>query len=448
MNNNTLLESIIEEKLQEKLQEKIDSNIVDIFWLLFNGMIVFFMQCGFAMLEVGSVNKKNTKNILTKNLLDACLGALIWWSFGHGLAYDGVNEFIGTPYNGKSSFFTNDYLNEENKNGYIWALWFFQYVFAATSATIVSGAVAERTALLAYMFYTIFIIMIIYPVVVHWTWSSSGWLSPFNTNGSFMGGVIDFAGSGVVHMTGGIAGLCGSYIVGPRINRFNNDMQPIDLPGQSSVFQILGVFILWFGWYGFNAGSTLSISNLYNARDAGRILVTTTLSATTGGISAILIDKKFGSKVWNPVYLSNGILSGLVSITASCVVVQPSVSIIIGFVGSIIYFGSSYIILYKFNIDDPLDAFSIHGTCGIWGILAAGLFTDPSYSYARGGGLFYGDINVFIASLVFIISNITWTGILSLILFKTMNKIKILRISNEDELQGLDISKHTSNNII
>lgn len=425
------------------LENKLDGNIVDTFWLLYNGMFVFFMQCGFAMLEVGSVNNKNTKNILTKNLLDACLGALIWWTIGHGLAYDGTNGFIGMPYNSKTSFLTYNYINDESKFGYIWALWFFQYVFAATSATIVSGAVAERTELLAYILYTIFIIMIIYPVVVHWVWSSSGWLSAFNKEDSYMGGVIDFAGSGVVHMTGGIAGLCGSYIVGPRINRFDQNMKPLELPGQSSVFQILGVFILWFGWYSFNAGSTLGISNLNYARDAARVVVTTTLSATTSGICTFFVDKKFGSKVWNPIYLSNGILAGLVSITGSCVVVHPWASIVIGFVGGLVYFVNSYIVLHKLKIDDPLDSFSVHGACGIWGVLAGAFFCDPKYTYARGGGLLYGETNLMYSALIFILSNICWTGGLSLILFKTMQKVKILRISQLDEIQGLDISKHT-----
>ena len=423
---------------------KLDANVADTFWLLFNSMMVFFMQCGFAMLEVGSVHNKNTKNILTKNLLDACFGSLIWWSVGHSLAYDGDNKFIGIPNKGSSSYLTNNYTTEEDNSGYIWALWFFQYVFAATAATIVSGSVAERAALSAYMIYTVFIIMIIYPVVVHWVWSSSGWLSAFNPDGAFKGGVIDFAGSGVVHMTGGIAGLCGSYIVGPRINRFDTNMIPVNFPGQSPVFQILGVFILWFGWYGFNSGSTLGISGFNYARDAARITVTTTLSATTGGLTTFFVDKFLGSKVWNPIYLSNGILAGLVSITAGCSVVQPWAALIIGATGGLIYFGSSTIVLYKLKIDDPLDAFSVHGSCGIWGVIAASLFCDPKYSYAKGGGLFYGDTNLIVTSLVFILCNIAWTGGLSILLFKTLKQLRILRISNEHELQGLDISKHGS----
>ena len=425
------------------IDSKLNANIIDSFWLMYSGLLVFFMQAGFAMLETGAVSSKNAKNILTKNLLDACIGALIWWCVGYGIAYDGNdNAFIGTiTAKNSPSFFTWDYSNKENNTGLIWALWFFQYVFAATASTIVSGAVAERTQLLAYVIYTSIITMFIYPVVVHWAWSSSGWISPFNPDKAILGGVIDFAGSGVVHMTGGIAGLSGAYFVGPRINRFINN-KPSLKKGHSVTLQILGTFILWLGWYGFNAGSTLGLSGINYTRDAARIMVTTTLSAASGGLTSFIIDKYLGTKVWNPIILSNGILTGLVSITSGCSVVQPWAAVIIGSLGSVIYICTSNLMLYKFNIDDPLDAFAIHGAGGIWGVLSASLFADSKYSYTRGGGLFYGNVDAFGAAIIFILSVIVWVGGLSVILFKTMRKMRILRITEYEEKQGLDISKH------
>jgi ammonium transporter, Amt family len=430
-------------ELVQLIESKIDSSIIDTFWLIFCGTLVFFMQCGFAMLEVGTVQKKNTKNILMKNILDASIGAILWWAIGYPLAYDGNdNSFIGTASDGGPSFFTWRYSDDETSSGYSWALWFFQYVFAATASTIVSGAVAERTQLAAYMIYTVFMTGFIYPVMVHWVWSSSGWLSAFNTGSPLLGGVIDFAGSGVVHMTGGVAALAGAYIVGPRLMRFNENGEVLDIEGHSTTFQVLGTFILWLGWYGFNAGSTLGLSGTNYTRDAARTIVTTSLSAASGGIGTLLLDKWVGSRSWCPSALSNGILSGLVSITASCVVVQPWASVIIGFSGSVVYFGTSQIILYKFRVDDPLDAFAIHGACGAWGVLAAGLFCDPKYSYIRGGGLFYGDHNAVITAIVLIGSNIVWVGSLSAVMFMSMKKMNILRITEEQEKIGLDMIKH------
>merc|ERR1719223_2251529 len=248
---------------------------VDTFYYLFVGSLVFFMQAGFGLLEAGSVRTKNTKNILLKNLLDACIGAIVWWAWGYAVAYETgktPNKFIGGTDKAKGFFASGwvDVASEgytEHPQGGTFALWFFQYVFAAAAATIVSGAVAERAQLTAYLIYSTVITGLIYPVVVHWVWDSNGWASAFNTregdDGPLLGGQIDFAGSGVVHMTGGVAAFVGALVIGPRIGRSDGGGRtgkPVAIKGHSSVLQALGTFILWMGWYGFNPGSTPAIT--------------------------------------------------------------------------------------------------------------------------------------------------------------------------------------------
>lgn len=409
--------------------------IIDVHWILYCAMLVMFMQTGFAMLECGTVRAKNTKNILFKNVLDACVGALIWWAFGHGLAYDKGNAFIGFV---SKSAFSNGYgAIETQDGGLVWANWFFQYVFAATSATIVSGAVAERTTVSAYLVYTCLLTSLIYPIVVHWIWSSDGWLSAFNENAPFK--VIDFAGSGVVHMTGGVAGLWGAYLVGPRSQRFDHNMSSNFEP-HSSVLQVLGTLVLWFGWYGFNAGSTLGLSADRSASDAARSTVTTTLSAAVGGLFATIYCR-ITQKQWSPSQLCNGIIAGLVSVTASCSVIQPWVAFVIGLLGSSIYCVSSRTIV-KCKVDDPLDAFAVHGMCGMWGVLAAGLFAHPNYAYNNSCGVVYGCHEGFVSALIAILSVFAWVSVTTFMLFSVLKKLQILRISMHEEIAGLDVSKH------
>merc|ERR1719181_473744 len=234
-------------------------------------------------------------------------------------------------------------------------VFFIQCGFAAAAATIVSGAMAERTALTGYICYTTIITMFIYPVVVHWVWSGEGWVSAFNSD-SFNKGVIDFAGSGVVHMTGGVAAICGAAIVGPRTGRFDEAKKPLPMPGHSTTLQVMGTFILWLGWYGFNPGSTLGLSGTGYARDAARVVVTTTISAASGGITVILLERFLGDKTWSVGAVCNGILGGLVSITAGCSVTYPWSAFVIALLGGMVYFGSSKCVLYICKVDDPLDA--------------------------------------------------------------------------------------------
>ena len=294
----------------------------DTFWLLFCGVLVFFMQCGFGMLEAGAVGSRSTQDIMLKNLFDAALGALLFWFLGYGFVNEGGSGFIGFLPTGNrtSSYFATASLMQVDADettppasALEWANVFFQFTFAAASATIVSGAVAERTQLPAYICFSSCITGLVYPVVAHWVWAPSGWLSTSNPD-AVLGGVVDFAGSGVVHMTGGIAALCGAIIVGPRTNRFDEDGRVLPMPGHSAVLQVfgssptigclgvrpdpnpnlnltqvLGTFILWLGWYGFNAGSTLGIGEA-QARLAARVVLTTTLAAATGGTSAVTLE--------------------------------------------------------------------------------------------------------------------------------------------------------------
>jgi Amt family ammonium transporter len=434
-------------------------------YLLWAGAIVFLMQAGFATLSAGSIRQKNVKNILLKNLLDACMGALTWYFIGYGFAYDaneGANGFIGR---GPTNFMISDLSfgsadhGPTHAHGNDWIAWYFQFAFAAAAATIVSGAVAERCALASYLIYTCFITGFIYPVVVHWVWDANGWLSAFNS-GAVLTGCIDFAGSGVVHMTGGWAAMVGAKILGPRLGRFEN---PAAFEGHSTPLVIIGTFLLWFGWYGFNPGSTLMIHGY--GRESARACVTTTLSAAAGGVSGLFIKKYFpaklgGTAIWDIAHTCNSLLGGLVGITAGCSVVTPNHAILIGVISALVYHGASCM-MRKLKIDDPLDAYAVHGACGYWGCLAVGLFAHVQYSYApaEGHALRVGDGGVdlgpdaglfmpgtrgmlFVTQLVVPLIEIVWVCTLSAIMFSVLKLCKIFRVSADEETAGMDVSKH------
>jgi len=439
---------------------------VDSFYLLVVGCLVFFMQAGFGMLEAGTVRAKNTKNILLKNMLDACIGAMIWWSFGYGIAYSGGdNGFIGTAgiEGAGGSFFAKGwYGTSEDVTGYTFAGWWFQYGFAAAAATIVSGAVAERCALPAYLIYTCVITGFIYPVVVHWVWATGGFVSAFTPKGDtypVCGGVVDFAGSGVVHMTGGLAAFCGASVLGPRTGRYGEDGKPVPMPGHSTTLSVLGTFILWLGWYGFNPGSTLAITGY--GMTMSRVAVCTTVAAAMGGITTLLIDKMIGSKVWDVSAVCNGVLGGLVSITAGCATISTWYSAVVGMLGGFVYFGASKLLSTKLKVDDPLDAFAVHGACGFWGVIATALFASPVYTDGIFGGRGYGSVNedgvydadgyssaffgggkMLGSACVALFATIAWVCTLSLPMFFVMKKIGIFRVSAEIEEAGMDTSKH------
>eukprot|EP00803_Ostreobium_quekettii_P009012 evm.model.scf_351.9 EVM.evm.TU.scf_351.9 scf_351:86824-94708(+) len=401
----------------------------------------------------GSVRGKNAKNVILKNLLDTCFGALGWYVLGYGLAFgERANEFLG-----ESSFALHDVPLRTYHN------WMFQYAFAATATTIVSGAVAERTKFEAYLVYAFFLTSWVYPSVVHWIWAGEGWLTAFKVFRSdlFNGtGLIDFAGCGVVHMVGGLSGLAGAWMVGPRLGRFDVDGKPREIPGHSASLALLGVFILWFGWYGFNPGSALAIVGASDV--AALCAVNTTLAASSGCISALTLSMLIsyyvtGNLVWDVIGAGNGALAGLVSITASCSVVQPWAALVIGFIGGFVYVASSNFVLHVLKVDDPLDAIAVHAFCGMWGLVATGSFADAgllelSYPLIKDdasnpipryyGWAVGGDGRLLVSAIVGIVVILGWVLIHMVPFFAFLKALGLLRVLPEQEHEGLDISHH------
>ncbi|MCK4859009.1 MAG: ammonium transporter [Candidatus Omnitrophica bacterium] len=407
------------------------SNVVaiDTVWTLVAAFLVFFMQPGFAMVETGFTRAKNAANILMKNLMDFCIGSIAFWVIGFGIMFGA--SALGLF--GTNGFFLST-ANPSTADG-LWqfAYWIFQAVFAATAATIVSGAVAERTKFPAYLIYSVFICALIYPVVGHWIWGG-GWLASK--------GMIDFAGSTVVHSVGGWAGLAGAMLLGPRLGKYNKDKSSNAIPGHNIPLAALGVFILWFGWFGFNAGSTTSGTNLSIAT----IAVTTSLAASAAAITAMFTAwKRFGKP--DTSMALNGALAGLVAITAGCASVSPLSAIIIGAIAGVLVVVSVEFIDKILHIDDPVGAISVHGVCGAFGTLAVGLFAQAAYGKASGvgaiNGLFFGGgLSQFFVQLLGVFSVGAWVFGSSLLLFSIIKKTVGLRASDEEQLKGLDISEH------
>ncbi|CAG9460414.1 unnamed protein product [Pedinophyceae sp. YPF-701] len=436
----TALESASNRQLLQDASEVAAS--LDGGYMLMSGFLVFFMQAGFAMLCAGSVRSKNTMNILLKNVLDACAGSLGWWLFGFGLAYgkcSSPNGFIGC---GNLAMY---HVGEDHG----FQTWFFQWAFAAAAATITSGSVAERTSLIAYFLYSIFLTAFVYPVVVHWVWDGAGWISAFKSTGSGPiadSGMIDFAGSGVVHMTGGFAGLIGAIAVGPRTGRFDADGKPVALPGHSATLVTLGTFILWFGWYGFNPGSTLAISSAGTLKVTAHVAVTTTLGAGSAGVTSLFLTYA-QTGVWDLLAVCNGLLAGLVSITGPCPVVTAWAAVLIGAIGAFV-FNYSCKLLEKLKIDDPLSAAPMHGFCGAWGVFIIGLLAKEdmvadAYGFSDIKGAFYGGNGKLLGlQILGIIVIAAWVCFWMSVLFFSLKFAGLLRVSPEEEMAGLDVSKH------
>eukprot|EP00469_Lotharella_globosa_P018371 CAMPEP_0167814364 /NCGR_PEP_ID=MMETSP0112_2-20121227/2384_1 /TAXON_ID=91324 /ORGANISM="Lotharella globosa, Strain CCCM811" /LENGTH=337 /DNA_ID=CAMNT_0007713581 /DNA_START=37 /DNA_END=1046 /DNA_ORIENTATION=- len=333
------------------------------------------------MLEAGTVRPKNTNNILFKNLMDSALGAIGFWLLGYTFAFgNNRTEASGQGQDNRFIGWGNWALQNFDDSEY--HLWFFQWAFASAAATIVSGSVAERCRLEAYFTYTLYITVFIYPVVAHWVWSPMGWLSAFSDDGNGNrnlpeNGMIDFAGSGVVHMTGGISGLVGTLALGPRQGFYGHEANVrAQLKGSNELLCSLGVSILWMGWYGFNCGSTLGAGsgNGTYISIASKVAVNTTISAAMSAITSMIFSRTVLGHYSLTICL-NAVLAGLVSVTAGCAVVEPWGAMMIGIVGSLVYIGASAVWL---RIDDPLDAFPVHGAGGIWGVLAVGIFATRS----------------------------------------------------------------------
>ncbi|HOC90971.1 MAG TPA: ammonium transporter [bacterium] len=392
-------------------------------WMLVCAFLVFFMQPGFAMLEVGFTRAKNAANILMKNLMDFSIGSLAYWAIGFGIMFGTSRGGLF----GTSGFFLSD--GDPSTGDGMWkiAFWLFQVVFAATAATIVSGAMAERTKFKSYIFYCVFICALIYPVVGHWVWGG-GWLSKL--------GMIDFAGSAVVHSVGGWCALAGAIAVGPRLGKYGPNGKINAIPGHNIPLAALGVFILWFGWFGFNAGSTTSGMNL----SIGVIAVTTNLAAATGAVVAMITVWIWHGKPDTSMTL-NGALAGLVGITAPCANVSPSSAVIIGAVAGVLVVLAVEFVDRILKIDDPVGAISVHGICGAWGTLAAGLFAQSKYGGVD--GLFFGGgFSQLGVQALGVVSVFAWSFISASVLFAVIKIVVGLRVSPEEELRGLDIEEH------
>jgi Amt family ammonium transporter len=393
-------------------------------WILITAFLVFWMQAGFALVEAGLTRSKNTTNILFKNLIDFVFATIAFWAFGYAFMYgSSASGWIGT-----SGFFISG--GEDVVGVPVLAFWFFQLVFAGTAATIVSGAMAERTKFSAYLIYSFFISAIIYPIAGHWIWGG-GWLWTL----PFGAGFRDFAGSTVVHSIGGWLALIGAIVLGPRIGRFTKDGKAVAIPGHSITLATLGVFILWFGWFGFNPGSQLAI-NGGNADAVALVAANTNIAAAAGALAAMIVSWLFVAKKPDLGTTLNGTLAGLVAITAPCAYVTPVNSIFIGAIGGVIVVYGA-VLLEKLKIDDPVSAVPVHLMNGIWGTLAIGIFGTEGI-----GSLMTGDTGQIIAQLIGVLSVAVWCIVTGLILFYGIKAVNGLRVSAEEEIKGLDLLEH------
>lgn len=415
----------------EKLDEL--STGINTVWMLLAAMLVFFMQPGFALVEAGFTRMKNTANILMKNLVDFMFGALLFWFIGFGIMF-GIGGFVGTPH-----FIDLESMATIINNGLpIEGFLIFQTVFCATAATIVSGAMAERTKFSMYLIYTIFISVLIYPISGHWTWGG-GWLMDSSAD-SFMMKLFgyashDFAGSMVVHSVGGWIALVGAAILGPRIGKYGKDGKSKAIPGHNLTLACLGVFILWFGWFGFNPGSQLAAATGSDQTAISLVFLNTNLAACAGGVVVLFMSwLKYGKPSLSLTL--NGILAGLVGITAGCDIVSPLGATLIGAICGVAMIYAVDFIDHKLKIDDPVGASSVHGVCGTLGTILTGLF-------ATEGGTFYGGGFGFLGAQIFAALVVAgWAALMGYLLFKILDKIYGLRVSKRIEEEGLDIYEH------
>ena len=405
---------------------------LDTVWMLLAAMLVFFMQPGFALCEAGFTRSKNTANILFKNFVDFMFGSLLFWLVGFGLMFgsDTLGGFIGLPNWGDLSFYSGELPVE----GFL----IFETVFCATAATIVSGAMAERTKFSMYVIYSAIISLLIYPIEGHWTWGG-GWLCNDAADGFMMqtfGAVFhDFAGSAIVHSVGGVLALIGAIALGPRRGKYGKDGKSRAIPGHSLTLAALGVFILWMGWFGFNPGSQLAASGEVNRIAISHVFLTTNLAAAAGGVATMFLTWLKYKKPSFSLTL-NGVLAGLVGITAGCDLVSPVGAVIIGFIcGTVLVFSIEFID-HVLHIDDPVGASSVHGVCGILGTLLTGLLSTSN-------GALYGHGCVFFVAECFVILIIDlWAAACGIILFFTIKKIHGLRVPARIEDEGLDVYEH------
>ena len=395
---------------------------LDTVWVLLGAFMVFFMQAGFGMVEAGFIRAKNTCNILTKNFMDFCMASVGFFVIGYALMFGEGNSFIGMK------GFCLMGISEDANGLPLYAFWLFQAAFCGAAATIVAGGMAERMKFTAYLVYSFLISAIIYPIIGHWIWGG-GWLSEM--------GFTDFAGSAVVHTVGGCAALVGTSILKPRSGRYAIDGTPNAIPAHSIPLASLGVFILWFGWFGFNAGSTLSVGD---GSLIGRIAINTNLAAALGGIVAMAtVWKRHGKPDLSMAM--NGALAGLVAVTAPCAFIEPWAAIVIGAIGGYLVVRGVEL-LDKLRIDDPVGAFPVHGICGIWGTLAVGIFGKESLGLGHNGFVYSGNPMQLGIQMVGIVAVVAFVVVSMGAVFKLINITIGLRANTNEELRGLDISEH------
>ena len=399
---------------------------VDTLWTCLAAFLVFFMQAGFALVETGFTRAKNACNIIMKNAMDFSLGTITFWLVGFGLMFGASSGWIGT-----SNFM---YSAPDN---FSWAFLIFQTVFCATAATIVSGAMAERTKFIGYLCYTLGITIVVYPIFGSWAWGGlldgGGWLEGSTLLSSIAGegaAFHDFAGSTVVHSIGGWAALAGAIVLGARIGKYGKDGRVNAIPGHNIPLAALGVFILWLGWFGFNPGSTTAVGG----GDFAFIAVTTNLAAAGGAVAAMLTSWVMFKKP-DPSFTLNGALAGLVAITAGCDAMSPLLALTTGLVAGVIVV-CSVVFFDRLRIDDPVGAISVHGVCGAWGTLAIGLFQT------EGGLLTGGGASQLIAQIVGILAAFLWAFPVSLAIFYAIKVTIGLRVDEREEVEGLDLTEH------
>ncbi len=394
---------------------------LDTVWVLFTACLVFFMQAGFGMVEAGFIRAKNACNILTKNFLDFCMASLGFFLFGYAIMFGQGNGFTGL----EGWFLKNA---ESGADIPLFAFWLFQAAFCGAAATIVAGGMAERMKFPAYLIYSFVISALIYPIVGHWIWGG-GWLSELN--------FTDFAGSTVVHSVGGFAAFIGTLILGPRIGKYSPDGKANAIAGHNIPLASLGVFILWFGWFGFNAGSTLGVGN---GDLIARIALNTNIAAAMGGIFAMItVWIMFGKPDLSMAM--NGALAGLVAITAPCAYVEPWAAVTIGAVGgAVVVLG--VVMLDRLKIDDPVGAVPVHGFNGIWGTLSIGIFGKKALGLAYDGLIYGGGVIQLGIQALGVFTVVLFIIITMGIVFKLIDLIIGLRVMREEELRGLDIGEH------
>ena len=411
---------------QEIITQITDTVGTEVFgiWFLIGAAFVFFMQAGFAMVETGFTRAKNAGNIIMKNLMDFCIGTPTFWIVGFGIMFGAGNGFFGRI-GGIAS--EANYGSSMLPDGVpFWAFLIFQTVFCATSATIVSGAMAERTKFSSYCIYSFLISLIVYPVSGHWIWGG-GFISQM--------GFHDFAGSCAVHMVGGVAAFIGAIILGPRIGKYGKDGKPRAIPGHSLTLGALGVFILWFGWFGFNPGSQLAAATGTDQTVISHVFLTTNLAACAGGFFALTASWiKYGKPSLSLTL--NGVLAGLVGVTAGCDLVSPFGAVMIGAICGIVMIFSVDFIDHILKIDDPVGASSVHGVCGCLGTILTGLFATEE------GLLYGGGYNFLLAQLFGTTVVGCWAAGMGYLIFKGLDKIHGLRVPNRIEEEGLDIYEH------